>query len=85
MLRHPVRGERFTPYGMARETTVARFLAAARVARAARERALVLAVDGRVAWVGYESTAGERRGRVAQPFRVSESTGCTLHVVEEEG
>jgi tRNA(Ile)-lysidine synthase len=84
-LRHPVRGERFTPYGMDRETTVARFLAAARVARAARQRALVLAVGDRVAWVGYESAAGERRGRVAQPFRVSESTSCTLHVVEEEG
>ena len=85
VLRHPARGDRFTPFGMARETTVARFLAAARVTPPARRRALVLEVDGRVAWVGYESRSGERRGRVAQPCRVSESTVCTLHVVEEEG
>ncbi len=84
-LRHPARGDRFTPFGMARETTVARFLAAARVTPSARRRALVLEVDGRVAWVGYASRSGERRGRVAQPCRVSESTVCTLHVVEEEG
>jgi tRNA(Ile)-lysidine synthase len=84
VLRHPARGERFTPFGMAHETTVARFLAAARAPRAARERAVVLAVDGRVAWVAYGTSSGERRGRVAQPFRVTESTRCTLHVVEEE-
>jgi hypothetical protein len=70
---------------MAQETTVARFLAAARVPAAVRAAALVLDVDDRVAWVGYESASGERRGRVAQPCRVSESTVCTLHVVEEEG
>ena len=84
-LRHPVRGDRFMPYGMKRETTVARFLAAARAPAPARGRATVLTLDGRVAWVGYETGGGQRRGRVAQPFRVSESTGCTLHVVEEEG
>ena len=85
LLRHPARGDRFTPFGMAQETTVARFLAAARVPAGARAAALVLDVDDRVAWVGYESASGERRGRVAQPCRVSESTVCTLHVVEEEG
>lgn len=85
LLRHPARGDRFVPFGMERETTVARFLAAARVPASARHRALVLEVDGSVAWVGYESASGERRGRVAQSRRVSESTGCTLHVVEEEG
>jgi len=85
ILRHPARGDRFTPFGMDRETALARFLAAARVTPLARRRALVLEVDGRVAWVGYESRSGERRGRVAQPRRVSESTVCTLHVVEEEG
>jgi tRNA(Ile)-lysidine synthase len=85
LLRHPARGDRFTPFGMAQETTVARFLAAARVPAAVRAAALVLDVDDRVAWVGYESASGERRGRVAQPCRVSESTVCTLHVVEEEG
>ena len=85
VLRHPARGDRFTPFGMERETTVARFLAAARAPAEARPRAVVLEVDGLVAWVGYESPTGERRGRVAQPRRVSESTVCTLHVVEEEG
>jgi len=84
-LRHPARGDRFTPFAMEGETTVARFLAAAHVPPAARERALVLVIDGCIAWVGYETRTGERRGRVAQPFRVSESTACTLHVVEEEG
>jgi tRNA(Ile)-lysidine synthase len=84
-LRHPGRGDRFTPFGMEHETTVARFLAAARVPAAARRRAVVLAVDGRVAWVGYGGPAGERRGRVARAFGVTESTVCTLHVVEEEG
>jgi len=85
LLRHPARGDRFAPFGMAQETTVARFLAAARVPAPARAAALVLDVDDRVAWVGYESAPGERRGRVAQPCRVSESTVCTLHVVEEAG
>jgi hypothetical protein len=85
LLRHPARGDRFMPFGMEQETTVARFLAAARVPGDARRRAVVLEVDGSVAWVGYESVWGERRGRVAQPCRVSESTSCTLHVIEEEG
>ena len=39
-LRHPRRGERFAPLGLGGETTVARFLAAARVPRRARPRAL---------------------------------------------
>jgi len=85
VLRHPARGDRFTPFGMDRETTVARFLAAARVAPPARRRATVVEVDGRVAWVGYETSSDKRSGRVAQPRRVTESTVCTLHIVEEEG
>ncbi len=82
-LRHPVRGDRFAPCGMGAETTVARFLAGARVPRPARARARVLDAGGRVAWVGYGTSAGERRGRVAESFRVTQSTRYTLHVVEE--
>jgi len=83
-LRHPRRGERFAPLGLGHETTVARFLAAARAPAAARARALVLAVDDAVAWVGYADAGGARRGRVAQGFRVRESSACTLLVFEED-
>jgi tRNA(Ile)-lysidine synthetase-like protein len=83
-LRHPRRGERFAPLGLGRETTVARFLAGARAPAPARARALVLAVDDTVAWVGFADGGGARRGRVAQGFRVRESTRCTLLVVEED-
>ena len=51
-LRHPRRGERFAPSGLGDETTVARYLAAARVPAGLRPRAVVLDVDGAVAWVG---------------------------------
>jgi hypothetical protein len=44
----------------------------------------VLAVDDTVAWVGFADGGGARRGRVAQGFRVRESTRCTLLVVEED-
>lgn len=73
-LRHPQRGERFAPFGAEGSTTVLQFLADRRAPRAARERALVVAVDGAVAWVG---------GRVAEAFRVSESTAMTLHIRRE--
>jgi len=77
-LRHPHRGERFAPLGLGGETTVARHLAAARVPAERRPLAVVLDVDGRAAWVG-----GAAPGRVAQPFRVAQSSGVTLHVVQE--
>ena len=54
-LRHPRRGERFAPLGLGVETTVARYLAAARVPADRRPRAVVLDVDGRVAWVGGDA------------------------------
>jgi hypothetical protein len=38
----------------------------------------VLDVDGRAAWVG-----GAAPARVAQPFRVSQSSVVTLHVFQE--
>ena len=84
VLRHARRGERFAPLGLGHETTVARFLAAAHAPAFSRARALVLAVDGVVAWVGYVDTDGARRGRVAHDFRVRESTVHTLFVVEED-
>ena len=82
-LRHPRRAERFAPLGLGAATTVARFLAAARVSPRARPRATVLDLDGAVAWVGYDGRDGARLGRVAESFRVQESTASTLHVFEE--
>jgi len=83
-LRHPRRGERLAPLGLGGETTVARFLAGARVPAPERARALVLVVDEAVAWVGFTDSGGARRGRVAQGFRVRESSRCTLLVFEED-
>jgi tRNA(Ile)-lysidine synthase len=83
-LRHPRPGERFAPLGLGGETTVARFLAGARAPAPERTRALVLAVDDAVAWVGFTDIDGARRGRVAQDFRVRESSPCTLLVFEED-
>jgi len=83
-LRHPRRGERFAPLGLGHETTVARFLAGARTPAAERARALVLVVDGDVAWVGFRGAGGARLGRVAQGYRVRESSRCTLLVFEED-
>ncbi len=76
-LRHARRGERFAPLGLGGETTVARYLAAARVPAEQRPRAPLLDVDGRAAWVGGGP------GRVAQAFRVEHSSALTLHVVQE--
>ena len=71
VLRHPRRGERFAPLGAGGSVTVLQFLADHGVPSAARARALLVEVDGAVAWVA---------GRVAQSFRVAESTNFTLHV-----
>ena len=77
-LRHPRRGERFAPFGLGGETTLARHLAAARVPADRRPLAVVLDVDGRAAWVG-----GAAPARVAQSFWVAHSNALTLHVVQE--
>ena len=82
--RHPRRGERFAPLGLGAETTLARFLAGARVPAELRARALVLDVDGRAAWVGCAAPGGASGGRVAHDFRVHESSRWILHVYEEE-
>lgn len=83
-LRHPRRGDRFAPLGLHAETTVARFLAAGHVPVAERQRAAVVDVDGVVAWVGAVAGDGRCLGRVAESFRVQESTSFTLHVFEED-
>jgi tRNA(Ile)-lysidine synthetase-like protein len=84
VLRHPRRGERFTPFGRAAATTVARFLAGAGCTRDERRRALVVEVDGAPAAVAYVDSAGTLRSRVAQERRVTQSTEWTLSVALEE-
>ena len=51
----------------------------ARVPAAWRARAVVLDVDGAAAWVGGPAAPG----RVAQGYRVAQSSVLTLHVVQE--
>jgi tRNA(Ile)-lysidine synthase len=87
-LRHPRRGERFAPLGLGRETTLARYLAAQHVAADARPLVPVLDVDGRAVWVGHAPAApggsgSALPGRVAQEYRVGDSSVLTLHVVQE--
>ena len=84
LVRHPRRAERFAPAGLGGETTVARFLAAARVPPEERRRAVVLELDGATAWLAFRGPGGRLTARVAQPFLVDESTVCTLHVKLEE-
>jgi len=84
VLRHPRRGERFTPFGRAAATTVARFLGGAGCERDERRRALVLAVDGALVAVAFVDRAGALRSRVAQERRVTQSTEWTLSVALEE-
>jgi len=87
-LRHPRRGERFEPLGLGRETTVARYLAAARVPADLRPLVPVLDVDAHAAWVGHAAaglSAGltPAPGRVAHGYRVAHSSVLTLHVIRE--
>ncbi len=80
VLRHPRRAERFAPSGLGGETTVARYLAAARVPAGLRAHAVVLDVDGAAAWVGGLAASP---GRVAHGYRVAHSRVFTLHVIQE--
>ena len=75
VLRHPRRAERFAPLGAGGSVTVLQFLADHAVPAAERRRALVVEVDDAVAWVA---------GRVAESYRVSESTLFTLHLRRED-
>ncbi len=84
VLRHPRRGERFTPFGRTAATTVARFLAAAGCPSDERRQALVLEVDGALAAVAFVDRDGVRRSRVARERSVTQSTGWTLGITLEE-
>jgi tRNA(Ile)-lysidine synthase len=80
-LRHPCTGDRFVPLGLAAETSVARFLREQKVALSARAHALVLEVEGQVAWV--ETPGVSPAGRVAHSFRVTESSVFSIFVREQ--
>jgi tRNA(Ile)-lysidine synthase len=51
-LRHPRPGEHFVPYGAAQPRSLARLLVAAKVPRDARTDAVVVEIDGEIAWLG---------------------------------
>ncbi|HJW76221.1 MAG TPA: TilS substrate-binding domain-containing protein, partial [Thermoleophilia bacterium] len=80
LLRHPRRGDAFQPFGMSARVSLARFLAAAKVPAAARERTVVAEIDGALAWVFPVAAAG---GRVAEQFRVGERAHLVLRLAEE--
>jgi tRNA(Ile)-lysidine synthase len=92
-LRHPRAGDRFAPMGLGAETSVARFLREQKVPLALRPRVLVIESDGRVAWVELpggrsQSLPGgsgpvQPGGRVAESFRVAESSILTVLVREQ--
>ena len=84
LLRHPRRGERFVPLGMSGETSLTRYMAAAKVPRSARPVSVVTEVDGSVAWLAPPAAGLARTAAwVAESYRVTQSSACTLHVVEE--
>ena len=75
-LRHPRRGERFVPLGMAGPVLVSSFLAAAKVPASARPLTVAADLGGEVVWLCP--------GRIADPVRVTSTTAYTLHIREEE-
>jgi len=86
-LRHPRDGDRFRPLGLGAEVPLQRFLSAQKVPRDERPRSLVVEADGVVAWVEVRGAgagdAGVRdglRGRVAESFRVTQSSAFTVCV-----
>jgi tRNA(Ile)-lysidine synthase len=75
VLRHPRRGDRLRPFGMAADVLLSDLFAANRVPRARRPRAVVAELDGEIAWACP--------GRSSESFRVTEGTPYTLHIFEE--
>ena len=75
VLRHPRRGDRWRPFGMADDVLLSDFFTGARVPRARRSSAVVAEVDGRLAWVCP--------GRSSEWFRVGPETPYTLHIFPE--
>ncbi len=76
VLRHPRRGERMRPFGLAHNVLLSGLFSAAKVPMAERRRAVVAELAGEVAWVWP--------GRSSESFRVSKGTPYTLHIYEEE-
>ena len=79
LLRHPRRGDAFQPFGMSARVSLSRYLAAAKVPAGERERAVVVEIDGALAWVS--PTAGAV-GRIAERFRVVPQTRLALRLTE---
>ncbi len=75
VLRHPRRGDRLRPFGMAADVLLSDLFTANRVPRALRPRAVVAELDGEIAWACP--------GRSSESFRVTEGTPYTLHIFEE--
>jgi tRNA(Ile)-lysidine synthase len=75
VLRHPRRGDRLRPFGMAAEVLLSDLFTASRVPRARRPLAVVAELDGEIAWACP--------GRSSESFRVTEGTPYTLHIFEE--
>jgi tRNA(Ile)-lysidine synthase len=75
VLRHPRRGDRLRPFGMASDVLLSDLFTAGRVPRARRPHAVVAELDGRLAWVCP--------GRSSEWFRVTSGTPYTLHIFEE--
>jgi tRNA(Ile)-lysidine synthase len=75
VLRHPRRGDRLRPFGMAADVLLSDLFTANRVPRARRPRAVVAELDGEIAWACP--------GRSSESFRVTEGTPYTLHIFEE--
>jgi tRNA(Ile)-lysidine synthase len=75
VLRHPRRGDRLRPFGMAADVLLSDLFTANRVPRARRPRAVVAELDGEIAWACP--------GRSSESFRVTERTPYTLHIFEE--
>jgi hypothetical protein len=72
---------------MAAETSLARFLREQKVPSSDRACLLVVELGGRVAWVEVPGAPaagrGELAGRVAQTFRVTESSNFTVSISEQ--
>jgi tRNA(Ile)-lysidine synthase len=79
-LRHPRRGDAFQPFGMSARVSLSRFLAAAKIPAEERERAVVVEIDGALAWV---STTVGAAGRIAEEFRVGPQTRLVLRLRED--
>jgi len=75
VLRHPRRGDRLRPFGMAADVLLSDLFTACRVPRARRPRAVVAELDGEIAWACP--------GRSSESFRVTEATPYTLHIFAE--